>query len=685
MQFLDLAGVRSLWDAIKVETAKSKTTLTEEEGTNKGTAAYVYVKGAAVEGTDQDGHVNYVVELRNAASNQDVQDAKEALYGGTIPATDAETITSLDQRIDNLESGSAVTITESAGSGDVLKVYTFRQGEASEQNPDSNIIGTVNIPKDFLVKSGQVREATAADTGFDAGTKILDFTVNSVDGQGSESHILIAVSDLVDTYTAGNGIAVSDANVISAVVDPAADNEFLSVSATGLKVSGVSTAISDAVNAAKTELKGTKAEGDTTAETIRGAKDYADALVAAKNVTAEGDSYVSATAANNKVTVAATQATKDSLALADSSLQGVDTTQKGTNVKVTLGTSGKNVTVAVDETALDAALAGKVDKVEGSSLMTQAEHDKLAAIEANADVNIIETVKVDNVALTPDANKAVNINLSGKADKVASATAGNLAALDANGNLTDSGKKAADFATAADGELAKSAIQSVTGETDITGGNDELVAVTASTNASQAVTLASKVKTQAIRSAVADTADGLATAADVKSYVDDKTTIAAHTETAAAPSETTPTGTMVVSSVTTENGGVTAVGSVEVETVGAAAAAEARLRGASDAAGYVANDTLAALRNYLNAMGGDAGSIAQQIQTEINKLDSDVNAATATDTHITSTNTDTETNAAETPVANVLTSLTITDGKISAATAETIGAIPTETLQTIFV
>ena len=42
----------------------------------------------------------------------------------------------------------------------------------------------------------------------------------------------------------------------------------------------------------------------------------------------------------------------------------------------------------------------------------------------------------------------VNSALSGKADKVTSATAGNFAGLDANGNLIDSGKKAADFAPA---------------------------------------------------------------------------------------------------------------------------------------------------------------------------------------------------------------------------------------------
>ena len=41
----------------------------------------------------------------------------------------------------------------------------------------------------------------------------------------------------------------------------------------------------------------------------------------------------------------------------------------------------------------------------------------------------------------------VSTAISGKADKVASATNGNFAGLDANGNLTDSGSKAADFKT----------------------------------------------------------------------------------------------------------------------------------------------------------------------------------------------------------------------------------------------
>ena len=66
----------------------------------------------------------------------------------------------------------------------------------------------------------------------------------------------------------------------------------------------------------------------------------------------------------------------------------------------------------------------------------------------------------DSLALADSAIQQ-HQDISGKADKVASATNGNFAGLDANGNLTDSGSKAADFATAAQGGKADTAIQSV--------------------------------------------------------------------------------------------------------------------------------------------------------------------------------------------------------------------------------
>jgi len=67
----------------------------------------------------------------------------------------------------------------------------------------------------------------------------------------------------------------------------------------------------------------------------------------------------------------------------------------------------------------------------------------------------------DGVAATPQAVKDAYDLASGKAGKVLGATANNFAALDSNGDLIDSGKKASDFATSAQGTKADSAIQGV--------------------------------------------------------------------------------------------------------------------------------------------------------------------------------------------------------------------------------
>lgn len=64
-------------------------------------------------------------------------------------------------------------------------------------------------------------------------------------------------------------------------------------------------------------------------------------------------------------------------------------------------------------------------------------------------------------ASAAESGSALETAIASKADKVASATNGNFAGLAADGNLTDSGKKASDFATAAQGTKADSAVQGV--------------------------------------------------------------------------------------------------------------------------------------------------------------------------------------------------------------------------------
>lgn len=94
--------------------------------------------------------------------------------------------------------------------------------------------------------------------------------------------------------------------------------------------------------------------------------------------------------------------------------------------------------------AVNIDLSGKVDKIAGKGLSTEdyttAEKTKLGGIETGAQVNIIEAVQVNGTALNV-ASKTVNIDLSGKVDKVTTATTGNIVVFGAGGVLVDSGVK----------------------------------------------------------------------------------------------------------------------------------------------------------------------------------------------------------------------------------------------------
>ena len=69
---------------------------------------------------------------------------------------------------------------------------------------------------------------------------------------------------------------------------------------------------------------------------------------------------------------------------------------------------------------VDTSLNSKVNVQTGKDLssndFSNEYKNKLNGISSGAQVNTIETVKVNGTALTPDANKAVNIDISGKAN-----------------------------------------------------------------------------------------------------------------------------------------------------------------------------------------------------------------------------------------------------------------------------
>lgn len=149
----------------------------------------------------------------------------------------------------------------------VVKLETATDGYLASyqlQKDGAPAGATINIPKDYLVKSASVKTATADDpSGFAEGTKYIDFVVNTYDtdsGTGKESHIYLNVQDLVDVYTAGNGIEISEANAISVKV--VAENG-LSVDASGVKMSVASANANGAMDSTMVVKLSGIAEGAT--------------------------------------------------------------------------------------------------------------------------------------------------------------------------------------------------------------------------------------------------------------------------------------------------------------------------------------------------------------------------------------------------------------------------------------
>lgn len=123
-------------------------------------------------------------------------------------------------------------------------------------------------------------------------------------------------------------------------------------------------------------------------------------------------------------------------------LEGIEA-DADVNIIESVKVDGTALTVDANK-AVNIDLSGKVDKVTGKGLSTEdyttAEKTKLGGIEAGAQVNIIEAVQVNGTALTV-ASKTVNIDITGKVDKVTTATTGNIVVFGAGGALVDSGVK----------------------------------------------------------------------------------------------------------------------------------------------------------------------------------------------------------------------------------------------------
>jgi hypothetical protein len=171
----------------------------------------------------------------------DLQDQIDALDGDAIKSVKVN--------------GSALTPTD--GAVDVLiaveKKATANTGYASSYTIKANGVALspdIDIPKDFLVKSATLETVATADVPYSGavpGDKYIDFVINAKDSSETAEHIYLPVNDLVDVYTAGNGLSLTGGE-FTVVVDTANANG-LSVGASGVALAVATDSAAGAMSA----------------------------------------------------------------------------------------------------------------------------------------------------------------------------------------------------------------------------------------------------------------------------------------------------------------------------------------------------------------------------------------------------------------------------------------------------
>lgn len=255
------AGLMAATDKAALDKAVGDITALQESVTDN----HIVAGDASVTVTPGDGETTIAVKLK-ADNNALKLDATEGLYVDETALTSYEGVNAITVT-DKAEAEGVKEIALKISANDkilsqtadgllatvaIAKLSSATAGYASSyqlQDKDGNALGvTIDIPKDMVVSKGEVKTVETTDqpySGAVIGDKYIDLTIANNDG----SHIYIPVKDLVDVYTAGNGINVSGSNVISVVIDPASEG-FLTVSATGVKLAGVQ----NAINASKATI-----------------------------------------------------------------------------------------------------------------------------------------------------------------------------------------------------------------------------------------------------------------------------------------------------------------------------------------------------------------------------------------------------------------------------------------------
>lgn len=203
---------------------------------------------------DIEGNASDIQDLKNA-----VDSINHIIGNGLSPKTLTEAINelndslgsgftenhtvadALDELKSELEEKLTISLTTASDPGDYAKVYELKQG--------GSLIGTIDIPKDIVIKEGSLVHGYWSGDTFTEDEEGPDVAIKLV--LNNDNVIYINAKDLIDIYTAGDGISLEN-NEISIKYNPHSE-DFLVVDADGIKVQGIQAAIDAKADAERLE------------------------------------------------------------------------------------------------------------------------------------------------------------------------------------------------------------------------------------------------------------------------------------------------------------------------------------------------------------------------------------------------------------------------------------------------
>lgn len=361
-----------------------------------------------------------------------------------------------------------------------LKTYTISQGGQE--------LGKIDIPKDLVVSGGSIVTGTWSGGTFTPSPTGTDKALE-LDLANVSTPIYINVADLVDAYTEGNGIDISNTNVISAVVDSSNANGL------GVGANGLSMALSNAGNA-----------GTVKSITLNGtANNFTNGTIDLGTViTGETQLSLETGGTGNAITSLSVDGHEITINSGKTFITGATTSGTG-NFLSGVSINGETLTFAKG-TALTSHATHAINvsngtaTAAGSQTITYVESVASGGTATSGNPQITTTRKTVTIPTIPDLTTGTTTGSGNVVTDIA--VSGHQISLTKNISVADGAQV--------------NVLESVSGKTTTT---DYITATTGAIDANKKQTITIDAKTVAVSGATGST-KGLAAAEDVKTYVD---------------------------------------------------------------------------------------------------------------------------------------------------------------------